>query len=136
MTIYTLPEPFPSETRQPGTQSRECQVVAYDGADRMFLVVTGGVGVWLYSDWLDPPPPIPAAARKPEIGEVWMVRTSEGTLAPRMVRVVTNGIIYALKRNGDAASWSGEKYVRPATPEEAEPFRRIMDGLKRSLGEA
>jgi hypothetical protein len=144
MTVYLLDEPFETKV---GNVKKPVVVVAYDSE-------TGHFWFGRSNDWhcgsaivgfFNPPPPIPAAARKPRVGEVWMVRTSEGALAPRMVRIVATDSIYALKSNGDDATcsrlrmgfsmWSGEKYVRPATPEEAEPFRELMEGLMRSLGE-
>ena len=83
---------------------------------------------------LDPPPPIPAAARQPKIGEVWMWRGYPAVVYGHS-EAMTHWYVISKYAPGVHAVPAGEDGFRPATPEEAELFRFLLDGLKRSLGE-
>ena len=80
-------------------------------------------------------PPIPAAARKPRVGEVWMVDLGGAEHAPRLVAANMDDAFFAISCLGHFKRRQASDFARPATPEEAEPFRDLLDGLKRSLGE-
>lgn len=86
------------------------------------------------ADRFDPPPPIPAAVRKPQVGEVWVNRDRVALFlfSPDNSNA---GAWYVMRADATHSWCAGHELCRPATPEEAEPFRPILDGLERSLGE-
>lgn len=109
-------------------------IVAYDAARNEFLAAPpDGNPFWNSCLAFDPPPPIPAAARKPQVGEVW-VFLGERVEVVRLV--LGNGAAGWLTTTNAGTIVAYEIARRPATPEEAEPYRPMLDGLKRSLGEA
>lgn len=111
-------------------------VVAYDAARNMFLAAPlDGNPFWNSRVAFDPQPPIPAAARKPQVGEVWIHKDGQ----PRFLFLPDTNIAgawFVVSPDGACRWCEGYKVYRPATPEEAEPFRPLLEGLKRSLGEA
>lgn len=80
-------------------------------------------------------PPIPAAARKPKVGEVWVFKGSGDEHFTRLVIKDRGDTVCAVSGNGHFKVWSVRDIIRPATPEEAEPFRELMNGLMLALGE-
>lgn len=130
----------PFETSRKG-ESAPVVVLAYDSESRHFLYVYTKTVLFhagsASADRFDPPPPIPAAAREPQSGEVWVMQAavSQKHVARLIIRPSSTGYD-TFTPEMDLDWYSSDWIVRPATPEEAEPFRRIMDGLKRSLGEA
>ena len=82
-----------------------------------------------------PPPPIPAAARKPQVGEVWSSQTGKQSFFI-VAAEGANDQFLIVAADGEVCWRSRCNLIRRATPEEAEPFRPILEGLKRSLGEA
>lgn len=121
-----------------------CVVLAYDDEIKAFIYSYPGrnVPIGFLAGRLDacgfnPPPPIPAAARKPQIGEVWIMQTapSKKHVARLIIRPSSTG--YDTFTPDMCLDWySCDWVLRPATPAESEPFRPILEGLKRSLGES
>lgn len=109
------------------------KVLGYDPGTSTFLALRlTGETFWGSAANFDPPPPIPAAARKPQIGEVWMIRLDVPVLIACEDR---RGSLLGVYLAGESCWRCREEFLRPATPAEAEPFRPIFEGLKRSLGE-
>jgi hypothetical protein len=79
-------------------------------------------------------PPIPAAARKPRVGEVWVTKGGYVTLLTAHNVALRYWDTFSVGENGNFRV-DPTRLVRPATPEEAEPFRPFMEVLMRSLGE-
>jgi len=132
MTIYTFPEPF--ETALYGERG---DVVAYRNGGFLFVRATGSV-TWTAADHLNPPPPIPAAARKPKVGEVWMCDDGDHVAGAAMIIrwCDVRQSFCAVRAATGLPAWIFPDYLtRPATPQESEPFRPLLEGLKRSLGE-
>lgn len=139
MTIHYL-DGGPFETKTPSGSL--ALVLGYDDEAKLFVYAYPGdafplgfiAGKREACDF-DPPPPIPAAARKPQLGEVWMHKNGKA-LFLFSPDANTAGAWYVMRPDA-THSWC-ERYelTRPATPEEADPFRPIFEGLKRSLGEA
>lgn len=137
MTIYTLPEPFKTRHDRHGV---DLFVVAYNDKTGRFTycfdksVLDGSAR----AEDLNPPPPIPAAARKPRVGEVWWWSAGQGAvlvLASALPEYRWTIMPPTLCGAMFMSESEAEELTRPATPEEAEPFRPLLDGLKRSLGE-
>lgn len=125
MTIYAFPKPF-----ECSCHGDKGVVVAYENGTFLFVGVTG-FPKWAPPERLCPPPPVPAAARKPKVGEVWVSFGEPVLLASwkdGIWRIVFPG-------HAGSALVSPDNLTRPATPEEAEPFRPLLDGLMASLGE-
>lgn len=131
MTIYTFPEPF--ECFRHG---RRGWVTAYLDDSFFVWVSEDGchscVGI---SSRFDPPPPVPVAARRPKVGEVWM-RSHWATPALLIYHDGRSPGNWATSTaEGGLGTCIDDWLTRPATPEEAEPFRPLLEGLKASLGE-
>lgn len=117
------------------------RVIAYNSKNGEFIYVTNGDGHVLseLAHHFDPPPPIPAAARKPKVGEVWMLNGEAMLLVGvRNEKTAKPAIFWLVDDSGFPC---GPRSVpvgddRPATPEEAELFRELLKNLKRSLAEA
>lgn len=133
MTIHYM-DGGPFETIL-STRVKPVRVIAYDSRfDRFIASYTGdGQAFEAPSHYFYPPPPKPAAARKPRVGEVW--RYKDGTdyfLAAEDI----DGCLLGVMADLSSSRWFGPgDLIRPATPEESAPFRQLLDGLKRSLGE-
>jgi len=134
MTVYLLDEPFETKV---GTGEETVTVTAYDdGTNHFWFGKPGGwqAGVAVRGSF-DPPPPIPAAARKPKVGEVWVFNIGGVEPGARLVIKDRGDTVCAVSGNGHFKVWSVRDIIRPATPEEAEPFRELMNGLMLALGE-
>jgi len=127
--IYLMDEPF--ECFRHG---RRGHVVAYRGNGTFLFVRANGSTTWSAADWLTPPPPIPAAARKPKMGEVWMC-DGVPLLLVRWAPERGNWLTSGKDVETGPVYLHPNRLARPATPEEAEPFRPLLEGLKASLGE-
>lgn len=132
MTIYTLPKPFATEWL-----GEKGHVVAYMSNAGRFVWVshTRDRTARAIPDDLCPRPPIPEAAKpKPKVGEVWIA--FGGIALFPVVRDEASGRFLCAVEGGPLFGWySGASMCRPATPEEAEPFRQLLENLKASLGE-
>ena len=133
MTIYSIDPPWESSC-EGGRET--VRVIAYNDDDEEFIALyDNGQPFGLRAMGFTPPPPIPAAARKPQAGEVWwcdgeavlFMEPAEPGVHCRIFRPLFGVLKHELVHRGDLE--------RPATPEEAEPFRPLLEGLKRSLGE-
>jgi len=126
--IYLMDEPF-----ECFSHGRRGWVTAYLDDSFFVWVSEDGchscVGI---SSRFDPSPPIPAAARKPKVGEIW-ISFGEPIL---LVSWNEDNWRILFPCHAGSAIVSRDSLVRPATPEEAEPFRELFDGLKASFGEA
>lgn len=110
-------------------------VLCYELNTSTFLAVRPtGETFWGTAACFDPPPPIPAAARKPKVGEVWIVG-DEAVLLVRWAPERGNWLTSGKNVETGPVYLHPNRLDRPATPEEAEPFRPLLEGLKRSLGE-
>lgn len=127
MTIYTFPQPF--ETALYGDAGH---AVAYRNGGVLFVRFSGST-TWAAPEYFTPPPPIPAAARKPKVGEVWIVG-GEAVLLASWSERISHWRVWFPGHGIHSLVQPGE-FTRPATPEEAEPFRPLLEGLKASLGE-
>lgn len=130
----------PFETTTPTGAS--ALVLGYDPEARKFAAVLVENGActecrFWHGSMFTPPPPIPAAARKPQAGEVWLMQGS--TMRKAVVRLIlaTGSVGYkALTPDAYPVWYDADWALRPATPAESEPFRPIFEGLERSLGES
>lgn len=134
MTIHYM-DGGPFETTS--ITGRVVFIVAYDAARNMFLAAPlGGKPFWNSHVAFDPTPPIPAAARKPQVGEVWI---GKGPGAPAIFLAFIDeddeSFLSILSTDNSWNWYFPDDFARPATPAESEPFRPILEGLKRSLGE-
>ena len=133
MTVYLLDEPFETKLR---TGEETVTVTAYDdGTNHFWFGKPGGwqAGVAVRGSF-GPPPPIPAAARKPKVGEVWVTKGGHVTLLTAHNVALRYWDTFSVGENGNFRV-DPTRLVRPATPKEAEPFRPFMEVLMRSLGE-
>lgn len=137
MTIYSIDPPF--ETNAVARETTVA-VTAYDTETRHFWF--GMPGGWqcgtAIGGMFNPPPPIPVAARKPRVGEVWMFDDGPANPFPRLARLVvkdTGDTLFAIACDGYFKKWTRCQCIRPATLDEAEPFRELMEGLMRAFGE-
>lgn len=125
----------PFETVSTGDR-RGAKVLGYDAKAKTFLALRlTGETFWGTAANFDQPPPIPAAARKPQAGEVWSSRTGKQSFFIVAAERADDQLLI-VAADGEVSWWNRCNLTRPATPEEAEPFRPILEGLKRSLGEA
>ena len=82
-----------------------------------FAVRPTGETFWGTAACFDPPPPVPAAARKPEVGEVWII--NPGGLVRDLVRLVVNstmntaGEFKTLCPDGIQGTWDQKLFQRP-----------------------
>jgi len=133
MIVYSIDPPF--ETNAVARETT-VTVTAYDTETRHFWF--GLPGGWqcgtAIGGLFNPPPPIPVAARKPQVGEVWV---GPSTPAFLVLAIHDESRIFGWCRYGCDITIHGfnARDYRPATPEEAEPFRPFMEVLMRSLGE-
>jgi hypothetical protein len=131
MTLHYMDggEPFGTTAVNSGAV---CAVLCYELNTGTFLAVRlTGETFWGTAACFDPPPPIPTAARKPKVGEVWMLFGEPVLLVSwdnAAWRIIFPNLV-------GRAVVSPDNIDRPATPEEAEPFRPLLEGLKASLGE-
>lgn len=124
--IYLMDGPF--ECRHCG----DCgHVVAYRKG-RFLFVGQSGWASWGNADNFTPPPPIPAAALSPKVGEIWVINGWPHLLIRKL-----HDNFYCLEPScGKVARYRVTGIgARPATPEEAEPFRPLFEGLKAHLEE-
>ena len=135
--IYLMDEPFKTRLT---TLDVNCEVtvVAYCPLRACpFLTIdqaAGGFSYWMKGKDFDPQPPTPAAARKPQVGEVWLTQYDDQVLLLTEDQANKSWFnVYAA--DGIAGIAHIDILTRPATPEESKPFRPILDGLKRSLGD-
>ena len=113
-------------------RGKQAEVVAYR-TERVFCWLTilseNDLLYWSKSDHLDPVPPIPPVAMKPEIGEVWI---SESLGAFLLLRRDNNDEFWrVVSTDGLNCKWiSSDRLSRIATTEETKPFRKILLGLE------
>lgn len=117
-------------------------VLGYDPEAQKFaaILMEDGRGTdcrFWHGSMFTPPPPIPAAARKPQIGEVWLM---QGSTTPepvaRLILAADSAGYNALTPDAYPVWYDADWALRPATPAESEPFRPMLEGLKRSLGDS
>lgn len=127
--IHLMNKPFETDFgRQP------VKVLAYDAKADRFVAAFSGDGTLFYSSQEDftPPPPVPAAALSPKVGEIWVINGWAHLLIRKL-----HDSFYCLESSCSKVARYRVTGIdaRPATPEEAEPFQELLEGLKASLGE-